>query len=384
MKRLILMVMTVSLLAGSWQAAVAQSAKPAKPPKATQPKPAEAAPVETAAVPAALADTTPVVDSTASDTAHHKKKHGLLGKAKGVMSNKIVKTVAKAAACTMVPGGQVIAGAIDAASSKSVGEAAGGAAGAATGTSCMPGMGGAGMGGAGMAGAGMAGAGMGAGAGLAGLAASGVAGAAVGQMTPGTAGYAPGTGVPGMEAYGMGDPKPMADCVGLTVEEYTAMSNPTGGQPRAMTKAETKRSQQLTKKVGSRRMMECNQQVGMQQANAQMVQMQQMMGQANAQSQGRMPAANGLAAPVVPGGPQPGLGGETPAPNGDASATEQFGPVAACLGITVEEYVDMTYPTRGEMRPPTKDESKRAEKLTKKVGQKRVSKCESERVQAPQ
>ena len=70
-----------------------------------------------------------------------KKKGGLFGKAKGVMKNKVVQQVAKAAACTMVPGGQAIAGAIDAASSKSAGEAATGAAGVATGSSCMPGMG---------------------------------------------------------------------------------------------------------------------------------------------------------------------------------------------------------------------------------------------------
>jgi hypothetical protein len=45
------------------------------------------------------------------------------------------------AACTMLPGGQVVAGAIDAASSKGTAGAARGAAGAATGSSCMPGMG---------------------------------------------------------------------------------------------------------------------------------------------------------------------------------------------------------------------------------------------------
>ena len=111
-----------------------------------------AAPVETATATEPVAESAPVVDSTTPDTAHHKKK-GLFGKAKSVMSNKIVKAVVKTAACTMVPGGQAIAGAIDAASSKSAGEAAQGAAGAATGSSCMPGMGG--MGGAGMTGAGM-------------------------------------------------------------------------------------------------------------------------------------------------------------------------------------------------------------------------------------
>lgn len=71
------------------------------------------------------------------------KKTGLWGKAKKVAGNKVVKTIAKTAACTMVPGGQAIAGAIDAASASNTTEAAQGAAGAAAGTSCMPGMAGA-------------------------------------------------------------------------------------------------------------------------------------------------------------------------------------------------------------------------------------------------
>ena len=71
------------------------------------------------------------------------KKGGLWGKAKKVAGNKVVKAVVKTAACTMVPGGQVIAGAIDAASANSTAEAAQGAAGAAAGTTCMPGMAGA-------------------------------------------------------------------------------------------------------------------------------------------------------------------------------------------------------------------------------------------------
>ena len=58
---------------------------------------------------------------------------------KGVAKNKVVQSVAKAAACTMVPGGQYVAGAIDAAANKN---AATGAAGAATGSSCMRGLGG--------------------------------------------------------------------------------------------------------------------------------------------------------------------------------------------------------------------------------------------------
>ena len=89
-------------------------------------------------------------DSTAPDSAPH-KHGGLFGKAKRFVGNKTVKAVAKTVACTMVPGGQMIAGAMDAASSKNVEGAAAGAAGAATGAGCMPG----GMGGASMAGAGM-------------------------------------------------------------------------------------------------------------------------------------------------------------------------------------------------------------------------------------
>ena len=76
------------------------------------------------------------------------------------------------------------------------------------------------------------------------------------------------------------DPKPMADCMGITVEEYQAMTNPTNGEARAMTKDEMKRSQKLRKKVGSQRQMGCSQQVGMQQASAQMEAMRQMMSHA--------------------------------------------------------------------------------------------------------
>ena len=79
-----------------------------------------------------------------------KKKKGFFGKMKDAAKNKTVQQVAKVAACTMVPGGQMVAGAIDAASSASDGDAAGtasGAAGAATGSSCLGTPGGAGMGG---------------------------------------------------------------------------------------------------------------------------------------------------------------------------------------------------------------------------------------------
>jgi hypothetical protein len=90
-----------------------------------------------------------------------KKKGGLFGKVKGLAKNKVVKSVAKVALCTAVPGGSMIAGALDAADKKDV---AGAAVGAATGGGgaggCMPGM--AGMAaptGAGAAGVGAAGVG---------------------------------------------------------------------------------------------------------------------------------------------------------------------------------------------------------------------------------
>jgi len=265
MTRAALLAMTLMILAGSWETAGAQaSAKPANPTKNVPAAPASAEPA---------LDTAPAPDSVAHDSVP-KKKGGLFGKAKGIMKNKVVQTVAKTAACTMVPGGQAIAGAIDAASSDNAGQAASGAAGGMTGTSCMPGVGGAGAGAAGLAGGG----------GVAGLAGAGLAGAASGAMSPGATGYAPEMG-PGMVGMGMPDPKPMADCMGLTVEEYNAMVLPTGGEPRQPSKAEMKRMEQVSKKVGPQRQATCSQSVGMQQANAQMAQMQQMM----AMAQARMP-----------------------------------------------------------------------------------------------
>lgn len=69
-----------------------------------------------------------------------KKKKGFLGKLKGIVQDKTVQQVAKVAACTMVPGGQYVAGAIDAGASAAEGNAGGaaaGAAGVATGSSCF-------------------------------------------------------------------------------------------------------------------------------------------------------------------------------------------------------------------------------------------------------
>lgn len=126
-------------------------------------------------VPASAQSEAPAVaeDSGSTDSASvaPKKKGGMFGKVKGLAKNKVVKQVAKVALCTAVPGGQVIAGAIDAAETKDV---AGAATTAATGGSsgCMPGMTGQGMAGA----------------------AAGVGAGALGAGTPGQ----PVTGMPGM------------------------------------------------------------------------------------------------------------------------------------------------------------------------------------------
>lgn len=113
------------------------------------------------------------------------KKKGMFGKLKSIAGNKTVQSVAKVAACTMVPGGQFVAAGIDAASNAAEGDAAGtaaGAAGAATGSACAGALGGGAVGAAGMAAPGMgAGGGVGNVAGMAGSAA-----AIAGAMTAGT------------------------------------------------------------------------------------------------------------------------------------------------------------------------------------------------------
>src|SRR3954464_14873272 len=79
--------------------------------------------VEAQSTPAVLAS------DTVSSEAPAPKKKGLFGKMKGLAKNKVVKTVAKVALCTAVPGGQVIAGAIEAKKTKDAAGAAGAAAG---------------------------------------------------------------------------------------------------------------------------------------------------------------------------------------------------------------------------------------------------------------
>src|SRR5690349_10320794 len=76
------------------------------------------------------------------------KKAGLFGKMKGLAESKVVNSVAKTALCTAVPGGSLVASALDAKKAKSAKDATGAAASVATGStgSCMPGLGLAGMG----------------------------------------------------------------------------------------------------------------------------------------------------------------------------------------------------------------------------------------------
>jgi len=100
----------------------------------------------------------PVVNSQSQpDTsANQPKKGGMFGKLKGLAHNKTAQSIAKVAACTALPGGQYVVGALDAkqqAAKNAVAGAATSAVGAATGTSCMPGM----SSGAGVAASGMTG-----------------------------------------------------------------------------------------------------------------------------------------------------------------------------------------------------------------------------------
>ncbi|MEO8089646.1 MAG: hypothetical protein ABI703_05055 [Gemmatimonadales bacterium] len=141
------------------------------------------APKDTAAQSASPAVGPKVADSIlAAPAAVAKKKGGMFGKFKGLAKNKVVNTVAKGALCTVVPGGQVVAGALDAAKTKNAAGSAGAALSGGGGKGgCMPGM-------AGMAApTGSAGGGMGA----AGLGA--LAGASAAAL-PGQ----PSTGMPGM------------------------------------------------------------------------------------------------------------------------------------------------------------------------------------------
>jgi hypothetical protein len=244
----------------------------------------------------AAAPKVPVADST--DSVPHKKHGGLFGKAKSLAGSKVVKSVAKVAACTMVPGGQAIAGAIDASNAKNAGEAAQGAAAAASGTSCMPGMGAnmaaAGMSRAGMTGAGLAGVGVTNAAAMA-AAASARSGAAQGMMP-----YGGTPGVEQMAAESEPGERALAECYGISSEEFVALTRPTGMEQRQPTKAEMKRQAQIGKKVGSQKMYDCNRSVGMQQGAAEMSAVSQTMAGAEtkmAQAQAQTAAGTMTEAP---------------------------------------------------------------------------------------
>jgi hypothetical protein len=98
--------------------------------------------------PAAAQDSAAADPSAASTAAAEPapKKKGMFGKLKAIAGNKTVQTIAKVAACTMVPGGQFVAAGIDAASNPNAGGIATAVAGGATGAACgMGGMGGGAM-----------------------------------------------------------------------------------------------------------------------------------------------------------------------------------------------------------------------------------------------
>ncbi len=149
-----------------------------------------------------------------------KKKKGIFGKVKGLAKNKIVKTVGKAALCTVVPGGQVIAGALDAAETKNV---AGAATAATGGGSCMPGM------------AGMAPNPAGAAGGLSGVGAAALGAGVPGAGLPGQ----PSTGMPGM-AMSPEQMKQMQEQyakMGMDTAQLRAMQQMMGGMPGATSAA---------------------------------------------------------------------------------------------------------------------------------------------------
>jgi hypothetical protein len=202
-----------------------------------------------AAAQAAVAQSAPapsaVSDSTLPAAAPQKK--GMFGKIKGLAKNKVVKTVAKAALCTAVPGGQVIAGALDAAETKNVAGAAGAAAGlAGGGGNCMPGMG------------------------LAGNAVTAATGGA------GVAGAVAGAGIPSMPTTGLGGAGMSAEQLKLMQEQYQKMG---------MDPAQIKAMQQMMMTPGAgmspaqiKQMQEQYRKMGMDPAQIQAMQQQMMAG----------------------------------------------------------------------------------------------------------
>lgn len=139
-----------------------------------------------AAWPAGAQESAPAVPAADSAGQPAPKKKGMFGKLKSIAGNKTVQSVAKVAACTMVPGGQFVAAGIDAAGAAADKNAVGtatGAAGAATGSACYGGMAGGGAASA---------AGMGSVPGLAGTASS-AAGAMTAMAAVSQMGAQPGT-----------------------------------------------------------------------------------------------------------------------------------------------------------------------------------------------
>jgi hypothetical protein len=219
-------------------------------------------------VPAARAQTGASPSASDSTDTLGTPKHGggLFGKAKRLAGSKVVKSVAKVAACTMVPGGQAIAGAIDASEAKNAGGAAQGAAAAAAGTSCMPGGGGAGMANAAAAGAAMTGPPQGT-----------TPYGYVASPSQAAADPDPAATTSGMASASEPGERALAKCYGITYEEYVAMVRPTGFENRPMTSAEMKRASKIAKRVGPQRQFECNRDIGMQQGAGEMAAAQSMM-----------------------------------------------------------------------------------------------------------
>jgi hypothetical protein len=216
-----------------------------------------------AALQAQAADSATQQTAPAADSATH-KKHGLLHTAEKAAGNKVVQTVAKTAACTMLPGGQVVAGAIDAAANPNAGGAATGAAEAATGAGCSNAMGN-----------------------LTGAPNQAGQQAMTNAMTQGQTPPMD----PRMQAQmgminAMGiktDEEAQAKCVGLSVEEYRIIMAPPS---MGMTKEQMKQQQAIGKKLDPKKQREC----GMQAGN-QMMAMVQMM-TANAQAKMNQASSN--------------------------------------------------------------------------------------------
>jgi hypothetical protein len=100
----------------------------------------------------------------------------------------------------------------------------------------------------------------------------------------------------------------LAQCMGVSLEEYRAMVRPTGYQSRPPTRAEMKRASQISKKIGPQRQMQCSQTVATQQAGLQAAAMQQMAVQAQGRMAAPQPAGADGAATEAPGR-QPALAG---------------------------------------------------------------------------